>query len=107
MSVRYLTREELDSGLETIRQAPSDEGLLELIVRRPAVGEREVVDAAELTVDEGLAGDSWRRRGADPDAQVTVMSARVIALIAQERSRWPLAGDQLFVDLDLAEQNLP
>jgi len=35
------------------------------------------------------------------------MNARTIALIAQTRERWPLAGDNLFVDLDLSGQNLP
>jgi MOSC domain-containing protein YiiM len=107
MTIRHLTRDELDAGLDAIRQAPRDEGVLELIVRRPAVGEREILDVAELSVDEGLTGDGWRNRGADPEAQVTVMGARTIALIAQDKSRWPLAGDQLFVDLNLAEENVP
>ncbi|HXI27845.1 MAG TPA: MOSC domain-containing protein, partial [Vicinamibacterales bacterium] len=42
-----------------------------------------------------------------PAMQINVMSARVAALLAQDRSSWPLAGDQLFVDLDLGEANLP
>ena len=107
MTVRHLTHEELEAGLDAIRQAPHDEGVLELIVRRPVVGEREVLEVAELRVDEGLWGDGWRRRGADPAAQVTVMGSRTIALIAQDRSRWPLAGDQLFVDLNLGVENVP
>jgi MOSC domain-containing protein YiiM len=86
-----------------------------MIVRRPAVDEREVLDEARLDVTLGLTGDTWRERGssstpdgtANPAAQVTVMSARAAALIAGDRERWPLAGDQLFVDLDLGGENLP
>ena len=36
-----------------------------------------------------------------------MMSARAAALIARGRERWPLAGDQLYVDLDLSSANLP
>ena len=113
-SGRHLTREEVEAGLDVIRAAPRDTGLLELIVRRPAVDEREVVDEAELDRDEGLVGDNWLARGrssgrrpASPDAQITVTSARAIALVAGSRDRWPLAGDQLYVDFDLSRENLP
>ena len=103
-----------DTGLEVVCAAPRDRGSVELIVRRPAVDQREVVDEAQLDLDDGLVGDSWRARGrsggrrpANPDAQVTVMSSRAIALAAGARDRWPLAGDQLYVDLDLSGDNLP
>jgi hypothetical protein len=106
---------ELEAGLAEIRQSPKDEGVLTLIVRRPAVDAREVLTEGELRLDEGLVGDSWRTRGssqtadgaAHPDMQLNVMNARVIALVAQARERWPLAGDQLFIDLDLSAENLP
>jgi hypothetical protein len=112
--MKHLTREELEAGLDVIRQAPRDAGLLELIVRRPQVGAREVLDSAELTMEEGVAGDSWSRRRSsrtvdgspNRDMQINVMGVRAIALIAQDKSRWPLAGDQLFIDLDLAAENL-
>ena len=103
-----------DARLEVVRAAPRDEGTVELIVRRPAVDEREVVDEAELDLEEGLVGDNWRARGrsggrrpANPDAQITVMSSRAIALAAGDRDRWALAGDQLYLDLDLSGDNLP
>jgi len=103
-----------DTGLEVVRAAPRDRGSVELIVRRPAVDQREAVDEAQLDLDDGLVGDGWRARGrsggrrpANPDAQVTVMSSRAIALAAGARDRWPLAGDQLYVDLDLSGDNLP
>ena len=110
---RHRTREEVEGGLHHIRAAPSDVGVLELMVRRPAVDEREVVAEAELDVEQGLVGDNWASRGrsggrpANTDAQITVMSARAIELVAASRDRWPLAGDQLYVALDLSRENLP
>ncbi len=106
---------DLDAGLDHIRLSPRDVGTVELIVRRPAVDEREVLTEGQLRVDLGLVGDSWRERGstrtadgaAHPDMQLNLMNARVIALLAPEPGRWALAGDQLYVDLDLSEANLP
>ena len=115
MSVRHLTTQEIEAGLDDITQSPKDEGILRLIVRRPRAGEREILEEAELDPAVGLVGDTWldRRstRTADgsphPDMQLNVMGARTIALLAQTKERWPLAGDQLFIDLDLSEDNLP
>jgi MOSC domain-containing protein YiiM len=91
-----------------VRQSPSDTGLVELIVRRPSVGEREVLDVAELDLEQGLVGDRWWASApTDASTQLTLMNARVIALIEPDRERWPLAGDQLYVDLDLSSENLP
>ena len=106
---------ELEKGLDTIRQSPKDEGSLVLIVRRPAVDQREVLEEGELNQAEGLAGDSWRKRAKiqaasglpNPDSQLTLMNSRLIALVAQTKERWQLAGDQLVVDLDLSQENLP
>ncbi len=112
-TARHLTRAELEAGLDRIREAPADAGVLELIVRRPKVNERETLETGELDRQVGLVGDRWSRgrsRAAaetDRDRQVNVMGARVIDLIAQDRSRWELAGDQLFIDLDLSAANLP
>jgi hypothetical protein len=113
--VRHLSLAELEAGLEMIRQAPRDEGQLELIVRRPQVELREALQEGLLDLSEGLVGDNWKTRGssrtadgsAHPDMQLNVMNARVIALLAQEKERWQLAGDQLFIDLDLSAENLP
>jgi len=111
----HVDNETLEAGISEVRRAPTDEGRVELIVRRPAVDEREVLDEADLVEGEGLAGDTWRVRGsrrtpdglANPAAQLTVMNARAAALIAGDKERWPLAGDQLYVDLDLSVENLP
>ncbi|HMO86711.1 MAG TPA: hypothetical protein PKC18_17510 [Lacipirellulaceae bacterium] len=114
MDVIHLTALELETGLEHNRQSPRHEGRLDLIVRRPAVDQRETVDAGELDVSQGLVGDNWLARGghrtgadADPECQITLMNSRVAALVAQTKDRWPLAGDQLFVDFDLSEENVP
>jgi hypothetical protein len=106
---------ELEASLDSIRQSPRDSGRLEMIVCRPAEDEREVLAEGTLDLRLGLVGDSWISRGSTrtadgsshPDTQVTLMNARVIAVLAQRRERWPLAGDQLYVDLDLSAANLP
>jgi hypothetical protein len=105
----------LEAALEDIRRSPADAGTVELIVCRPGPGERQVMTQAVLRPGAGLIGDSWRTRGssstadgsADPDAEMTLMNARSAAAIAGDVSRWPLAGDQLYVDLDLSAANLP
>ncbi len=105
----------LQAGLDEILRSPTSEGTVELIVRRPAVDEREVLAEGVLDVEEGLVGDAWRTRGssstedgsAHPERQLTLMNSRVIALLAGDRERWALAGDQLYVDLDLGPANLP
>jgi hypothetical protein len=115
LDVRHLTTEELEAGMGRVRLSPKDEGVLELIVRRPRVDEREVLEEGRLSLVEGLVGDSWKERGSSrtpdgsphPDMQLNVMNARVLALVAQDRERWRLAGDQLIIDLDLSDENLP
>ncbi|HYU86151.1 MAG TPA: hypothetical protein VEK80_15230 [Kribbellaceae bacterium] len=103
----HLDLSALEAGLEEIRRAPRDDGKVELIVRRPAENEREALAEAHLDTAAGLLGDGWLSGGADPGRQVTVMNARAIALLARSRERWALAGDQLYVDLDLSGRNLP
>lgn len=106
---------ELRSHLDHIRAAPSEQGTIELIVRRPEVEAREVLEQGELDPVVGLVGDCWQTRGssvtsdgsASLDAQVTLMNARSADAVAIERGRWPLAGDQLYVDFDLSPLNLP
>ena len=113
--MKHLTMTELEAGLHLIRQSPKDGGALELIVRRPQKGMREVLTEGHLDLKVGLVGDNWQARGSsetpdgspNPDMQITVMNSRVIALIAQTKDRWQLAGDQFFLDLDLSEGNLP
>src|SRR5689334_24729857 len=113
--MRHLTMPELEAALDHLRDAPRDEGVVQLIVRRPRVDEREVLDEAELDPVKGLIGDSWCFRGSSktadggphPEMQINIINARVAALVAQEKERWSLAGDQLYIDMDLSKQNLP
>ncbi len=111
----HRSTQELEDALDHVRAAPADTGSLELIVCRPAPGERKVLTAGTLDPRTGLEGDCWLERGsstgvdgaAHPDRQLTLMNARFVALVAGSPDRWPLAGDQLYVDLDLGEANLP
>ena len=113
--MKHVTLAELEAGLEDIRQSPTDAGVLELIVRRPQIEAREILKVGELDLVEGLVGDNWKTRGssqtadgsAHPDMQLNIMNARVIALLAQKKERWALAGDQLYMDLDLSAKNVP
>ena len=113
--MEHRTADELTAALDEIRQSPAAEGTVELIVRRPAEDEREVLDECTLDLEVGLVGDAWLARGsrampdgsANPDAQLTLMNARAAEVITGSRDRWPLAGDQLYVDLDLSIENLP
>ena len=113
--MRFLDADELEAELTEILASPMDDGVVSMIVRRPDTDEREVLDVGELDVAEGLVGDNWRARGsrmtddgsAHPEMQLNLMNTRVISLVARSRERWALAGDQFFVDLDLAKENLP
>ncbi|HMX18002.1 MAG TPA: MOSC domain-containing protein [Anaerolineales bacterium] len=115
MTPNHLTKEELEAGLQHIAQSPKDNGVVEMIVRRPEVDGREILESAELNLTEGLVGDNWKTRGstatpdgsAHPEAQINIMNSRAVALLAQEKDRWALAGDQFFIDLDLGVENLP
>lgn len=105
--MRHLTTKELEAGLADIERSPRERGVLMQIVRRPSSGERALLDTGVLDVEEGLVGDRWalgKRRRVN---QLTLINTRLISLVAQTRERWPLAGDQLFVDFDLSLAHLP
>lgn len=113
--MEHLSTAALEAGLGHVRDSPSDGGTVELIVRRPAVGEREVLATGMVDVEAGLVGDTWperwSKRTADgsphPDMQLTVMNSRAALLVARDPDRRMLAGDQFYVDLDLSPANLP
>jgi hypothetical protein len=110
----HLDAAALEAGLDEIRLAPKDEGRVELIVRRPSVDERELLDEAVVDTGEGLVGDNWASRGSsstpdgspNPKAQLTLMNVRVAGLVAGDPDRRSLAGDQFYVDLDLSKDNV-
>ena len=112
--IAHRTTAELEAGLEHVRASPRGTGTVELIVARPDVDLRVSLDLATFTIEDGLVGDNWRARGsehtadgaANPEQQITLTNARYLELIAGSRERWPLAGDQLVVDLDLSDDHL-
>jgi len=112
---KHRTSAELEAALPHLRSAPIDHGVVDMIVRRPKVNERELVQQAELDPAVGLVGDTWNQRRSSrtadgsphPEMQLTLMNSGVIELLAGGRDRWPLAGDQLFVDFDLSAEHLP
>ena len=113
--MEHVSRERLEAGLDHIRRSPQNRGRLVLVVRRPEVGHRDLPDEAILNQVTGLEGDNWFTRGssstpdgsAHPDKQVTVINARLAELVAGGPERMALAGDQLYLDLDLSVDNLP
>ena len=115
LDLQYLSITELEAGMGHIRQSPRDNGILKMIVRRPNVDEREALYEGELSTTEGLVGDTWKSRGSshtadgspNVNAQITITNARAIALMAQDEERWSLAGDQLYIDMDLSDDNIP
>ena len=112
---RQLPLDELNAGLAHIRAAPKDQGTLRAIIARPAQGERRDLEVCEISLDSGVHGDHWAKGcwkstadgRPDPDVQICMMNARCIQLIAQERSNWPPAGDNFFIDMDLTPENTP
>jgi hypothetical protein len=113
--VPTLTTASLEARLDHLRAAPADTGTLAMIVRRPDTGVREILDEGLLDETGGLLGDNWLSRatshaiaeGRHLDAMITVMSARMVALLGETEDVQALAGDQLYVDLDLSHDNLP
>jgi MOSC domain-containing protein YiiM len=111
---RHLSLDEMENGLPEILRSPRDRGALRAIVIRPETDARASLPQCELSPEGGVHGDNWAKGcwmslpdgRPHPDVQVTIMNARAIALIAQEEARWPLAGDNLLVDLDLSDDNL-
>jgi hypothetical protein len=111
----HLSYAELEAQIDFIASSPKDKSRLDLIVRRPQENHREVLEAGMLSTEDGLFGDMWKIRpssrtpdkSAHPDMQLNIMNSRVIGLIARSDERWKLAGDQLFLDLDLSKENLP
>jgi hypothetical protein len=113
--IKYLSESDLLAGLDAIRNAPQEQGKLDLIVIRPNENERVILAECTLSERSGVEGDGWAQRckktlpdgSLNPDTQVAIMNSRCIALLTPDWSRWPLAGDQLYIDLDLSADNLP
>lgn len=105
--MKHLTKEEIKNGMAQVIESPKDKGVLELIVRRPQENGREVLETGELDTEKGLVGDVWLEEDGDHETQIAMINSRIIDLLAQDKERWKLAGDQLYIDLDLSDENLP
>jgi len=111
----HLSITELEAGLDHIRQSPKNGGALKMIVQRPSIDERKIINEGELNIEVGLVGDNWKVRGnphtpdgsAKINAQITIMNARAVELLAGSKDHWALAGDQLYIDMDLSDENIP
>ena len=111
----HISKAELEVGLNQVALSPKEVGTVELIISRPSTGERQMLEQGTLCLEEGLMSDNWKTRGsqqtadgkAHPDRQLTIMNSRFISIIARQRERWSLAGDQLYNDMDLSVHNLP
>ncbi len=108
MDPRHLTPEELAAGLVRVLEAPEDDGLVEMLIVRPAEGERSTPGSVEVSAELGVHGDRWSTSPSreNPDTQISLMNARVLDLVAGDRDRWPLVGDNIMVDFDLGHANL-
>lgn len=116
MAAVHLDADALNAALPDIAASPADGGVVSLIVRRPDLGEREILEVGELSLDVGLVGDTWDVRGskrtedgrAHPDMQLNLINARLSSVVAGgDDDQRALAGDQLHLDLDLSHANLP
>lgn len=106
--IKHLTTAEIEMNLGKVLESPKDNGTLNLIVRRPQEDAREVLETGELDIANGLVGDCWPTYNeGEIDTQLAIMNSRIIDLLAQDKDRWKLAGDQLFIDLNLTDENLP
>jgi MOSC domain-containing protein YiiM len=111
----HLSALELEPGLADVLESPADNGRLESIFVRPAPNERRALTAAQLSPDRGIDGDRWVHDGShaskggapNPRSQVSLMNSRYLRTIAGEEDAMCLAGDNLVVDFDLSEANLP
>jgi hypothetical protein len=113
--LQHLNQAQLEAGIDIIKQSPTDNGTLELISIRPEENERTILEKGTLDTKLGVVGDNWINRRSSrttdgsphPDMQINIMNARAAQLVAQAKERWALAGDQLYIDMDLSTKNLP
>ncbi len=98
-----------DLWLARLPASPRDQGRVEGCVLRPAAGERLVAGEIRVTPEDGVLGDAWARSSDRRDGnQISLINVHLLRAIAHgDEARMPLSGDNLQVDLDLSERNLP
>jgi MOSC domain-containing protein YiiM len=102
------TFEELEAAWSAGPPPPRARGTVRLVVRRIGGGAHESLAEALLTPEGGLEGDRWANSStAKPDHQITLINARVAALVTAGRQPLDAPGDNLHVDLDIGTGPLP
>jgi MOSC domain-containing protein YiiM len=98
-----------DRWFDQLPRSPRDEGRVERCVVRTGPGQRETPEALELVPGRGVVGDTWlEHEHSVPDSEVSLINVHVIrSLCDGDEALTPLSGDNLQVDLDLSEENLP
>ena len=111
---KFVTNQQIEQRLPWVQESPATQGQVKLIVVRPDTDQRRVVSQAQFSSEGGVDGDNWQQDcwkkladgRPDPEVQVAIINARMIEVLAGDQKCWPLAGDQLYVDLDLSVDNL-
>jgi hypothetical protein len=114
-ATQHVSTVELEQGLSEVLASPTDAGHLTAIFVRPAPNERRTLESTTLTTDGGIDGDRWihdsyyrlKDGNSDPRCQVSIMNDRFLRQVAGDSDDMCLAGDNLIVDFDLSEANLP
>ena len=108
MTIRHLLSDQIDAKINQLAESPKDRGVLEYIVLRLPEERRETPQEAAVHPESGLHGDRWgQARSPNLGAQISMMNSRFLRVIAGGEERMPLSGDNLLVDLDLSDENLP
>ena len=105
-AARHLDLATLHERIDALPAPPRDRGHLALLVARLPDGRHDTPHAARLAPEEGLPGDRWERCDGRPESQLAVMRVDVATLLANGQAL-SLFGDNLLVDLDLSDENLP
>jgi MOSC domain-containing protein YiiM len=98
-----------DPWFEALPRSPRDLGRVQGCVVRTGRGVRETPSALRVVEGAGVVGDLWSTHPhSAPGNQVSLINVHVLrSLCDGDESRMPLSGDNLHVDLELSEANLP
>ena len=103
----FRTFEELEGLLSALVGTPKDNGTVTLLMSRREGGRRELLKSVRFEIDGGMPGDAWGRNSKRKlEAQLATMQTDVAELIANGQPL-ELAGDNLYLALDLSNENLP
>jgi MOSC domain-containing protein YiiM len=98
-----------DRWIDGLPRSPRDEGRVERCVLRTGPGSRRTAERVRLEVGRGVVGDAWvGHEHSTPGNEVSLMNVHMLRAVCEgDEERMPLSGDNLLVDLDLSEANLP